>query len=219
MRWRPGSCWAACPSRLVDTAGLRKSFDSIEAEGVRRALARAAEADLAMTVIEAGSPAPGRPRPSDHRQQGRPRGAGPEGALRISAKTGLGMDELRARLAAIARQMTEVERPPAADPSTASRGAAGGGGASGGCGTGRFAGIAGRRPAAGNAGTGADYRVMSGWRTFWTRCFRVSALGNRTGGASCQRGQLVQGFRETKHIWRFTHLVAASDQGDPLDRS
>src|ERR1700722_2457510 len=46
------------PVTLVDTAGLRESSDSIEAEGVRRAIARAAEADLAMTVIEAGAPLP-----------------------------------------------------------------------------------------------------------------------------------------------------------------
>jgi tRNA modification GTPase len=42
------------PVTLVDTAGLRETSDSIEAEGVRRAIARAAEADLAITVIEAG---------------------------------------------------------------------------------------------------------------------------------------------------------------------
>ncbi len=47
------------PVTLVDTAGLRETTDSIEAEGVRRALARAREADLVMTVIEAGSPAAG----------------------------------------------------------------------------------------------------------------------------------------------------------------
>ena len=47
------------PVTLVDTAGVRESSDSIEAEGVRRAIARAAEADLAITVIEAGSLLPG----------------------------------------------------------------------------------------------------------------------------------------------------------------
>src|ERR1700722_13639338 len=47
------------PVTLVDTAGLRETSDDVEAEGVRRALARAAEADLAITVIEAGSLLPG----------------------------------------------------------------------------------------------------------------------------------------------------------------
>jgi tRNA modification GTPase len=100
------------PVTLVDTAGLRETTDSIEAEGVRRALARAQDADLAMTVIEAGSPPPkdaGQLVIANKADLGQP---GPDGALRISAKTGLGMDELRARLAAIARQMTESNGPP-----------------------------------------------------------------------------------------------------------
>ncbi len=43
------------PVTLVDTAGLRESTDAIEAEGVRRALVRAADADLVIVVVEAGS--------------------------------------------------------------------------------------------------------------------------------------------------------------------
>jgi tRNA modification GTPase len=100
------------PVTLVDTAGLREAADSIEAEGVRRAIARAAEADLAITVIEAGSPLSGNQGNlvvANKADLGLP---GPEGALRISAKTGLGMDDLRTRLAAIARQMTESSGPP-----------------------------------------------------------------------------------------------------------
>jgi tRNA modification GTPase len=100
------------PVTLVDTAGLRETTDSIEAEGVRRALARAADADLAMTVIEAGSPAPDDPGQlliANKADLGRP---GPTGALRISAKTGLGMHELRTHMATIARQMTESNGPP-----------------------------------------------------------------------------------------------------------
>jgi tRNA modification GTPase len=42
------------PVTLVDTAGLRETEDSIEAEGVRRALARAQAADLVIVVGEAG---------------------------------------------------------------------------------------------------------------------------------------------------------------------
>jgi tRNA modification GTPase len=39
------------PVTLVDTAGLRDAADAIEAEGVRRALARAAEADVVIEVV------------------------------------------------------------------------------------------------------------------------------------------------------------------------
>ncbi|HEX3575980.1 MAG TPA: GTPase, partial [Rhodopila sp.] len=102
------------PVTLVDTAGLRETTDSIEAEGVRRARARAQDADLAMTVVEAGSPPPDTAGDNhlliaNKSDLGRP---GPDGALRISAKTGQGMDELRARLATTARQMTESSGPP-----------------------------------------------------------------------------------------------------------
>jgi tRNA modification GTPase len=100
------------PVTLVDTAGLRETTDSIEAEGVRRALARAGEADLVMTVVEAGSLLPVGESGllvANKADLGLP---GPDGALRISAKTGLGMDELRVRLAQAARQMTESSGPP-----------------------------------------------------------------------------------------------------------
>jgi tRNA modification GTPase len=100
------------PVTLVDTAGLRETTDSIEAEGVRRALARARDADLAMTVIEAGSPPPDNPGHLLIANKADLGHTGPDGALMISAKTGAGMDELRARLAQAARQMTESNGPP-----------------------------------------------------------------------------------------------------------
>lgn len=44
------------PVWIADTAGLREAADAIESEGVRRALARADEADLRIAVVEAGAP-------------------------------------------------------------------------------------------------------------------------------------------------------------------
>lgn len=41
------------PATLADTAGLRETADEIESEGVRRALARAADADLKIAVVDA----------------------------------------------------------------------------------------------------------------------------------------------------------------------
>src|SRR5579872_3004757 len=46
------------PVTLLDTAGLRETGDAIEAEGVRRAQARAAAADWVIVLHEAGAPAP-----------------------------------------------------------------------------------------------------------------------------------------------------------------
>jgi tRNA modification GTPase len=102
------------PVTLVDTAGLRETTDSIEAEGVRRALARAEDADLVMVVVEAGSPAPaaGSERQMVVANKADIDGAGPDGAVRISAKTGQGMGELRACLASAARRMTESQGAP-----------------------------------------------------------------------------------------------------------
>lgn len=45
---------AGYPVTIADTAGLRESADEIEAEGVKRALARAEHADLKLLVFDAG---------------------------------------------------------------------------------------------------------------------------------------------------------------------
>lgn len=44
------------PLRLVDTAGIRETFDPVEAEGVRRARERLASADLVLLVIDSSQP-------------------------------------------------------------------------------------------------------------------------------------------------------------------
>ncbi len=46
---------AGFPVWIADTAGLREAADAIEAEGVRRALARAEEADLRILAVESGT--------------------------------------------------------------------------------------------------------------------------------------------------------------------
>lgn len=48
------------PVVMVDTAGVRETSDPVEAEGVRRALARAADADLLLWLVEASDPNPPR---------------------------------------------------------------------------------------------------------------------------------------------------------------
>ncbi len=49
---------AGFPVWIADTAGLREAADAIEAEGVRRALKRAEEADLRIAVVEIGHDVP-----------------------------------------------------------------------------------------------------------------------------------------------------------------
>jgi tRNA modification GTPase len=49
---------AGLPVTLLDTAGIRETDDPVEREGVMRARARAASADLVLWVVEAGASAP-----------------------------------------------------------------------------------------------------------------------------------------------------------------
>jgi tRNA modification GTPase len=127
------------PVTLVDTAGLRDTADEIEAEGVRRARARAAAADLVIAVVEAGGDTPP-PLAGGGRGEGAlkqqhlpslpvplPQGEGEillvankidlggtvsPGAIAVSVLTGQGIPILRARLAAAARSLTEGAGPP-----------------------------------------------------------------------------------------------------------
>ena len=105
------------PVTLLDTAGLRDSPDPIEAEGVRRARARAAAADLVIDVFDAQSSsgavmacAAARIPVLNKADLG---GAASGEGLRVSALTGSGLPALRERLASEARRLTDLQGPPA----------------------------------------------------------------------------------------------------------
>lgn len=98
------------PVLLADTAGLRRSLDEIESEGVRRALKRAATADLCLAVLDATRPSE---IPNEIRElpQDRmilvanksdivaaPLALNGRTALSVSARTGAGIPELRERV-------------------------------------------------------------------------------------------------------------------------
>jgi tRNA modification GTPase len=101
---------------LVDTAGLREGGDAIEREGMRRAAAELQRADLAVIVLDAREPEAGRAAVAGaiagvpqrlwlHNKcdllDGTPAGDGD--ALWISARTGVGLEALHARLRALAQ--------------------------------------------------------------------------------------------------------------------
>ena len=99
---------------LVDTAGLRAAGDAIEAEGIRRARAELARADLALVVLDARAADTGRaavaadlaavPRVLWLHNKVDLLPAPPElgaDALAVSARTGAGLDALHRRLLAL----------------------------------------------------------------------------------------------------------------------
>jgi tRNA modification GTPase len=98
------------PLTLVDTAGLREAFDAIEQLGIERTQRELGHADLVLLVEEAGKPAP--PLPGVRSEAQRivvynkldlvPQFKPPAGAVAVSAKTGQGLDELRAAILAAA---------------------------------------------------------------------------------------------------------------------
>ena len=101
---------------LVDTAGLREGGDAIEREGMRRARGELARADLALVVLDARDPAGSLAAVADsivgvpetlvvHNKadllHAHPPAAGADadGPILVSARTGEGLDMLRAALA------------------------------------------------------------------------------------------------------------------------
>lgn len=102
------------PVTLLDTAGLRDTLDPIEAEGVRRARARLADADLALALSDDGVWPEGGP--ATFMLQVRTKsdvaaGSGADG-LAISARTGEGMDALLARLSELVRERAGLSAAP-----------------------------------------------------------------------------------------------------------
>lgn len=91
---------------LIDTAGLRETTDEIESEGIRRARAKAQHADLRLGVVDAKSVDDSRVSPelsegdaillnkSDLAPNQTVPESAPHHTIRISAKTGEGIDDL-----------------------------------------------------------------------------------------------------------------------------
>ena len=105
---------------LSDTAGLRDSDDPIEAEGVRRARARAADADLRLWVRAPGDPegvAAGFARPDDlvvltKADLAVPGPSPDHAAIRLSTTTGQGLVDLHDWIAArLARDLSGTDFP------------------------------------------------------------------------------------------------------------
>ena len=112
---------AGFPVIISDTAGLREAVDAIEAEGVRRALDRADNADLRIGVVDARSDADlldlrGRLKDDDllvlNKLDLAPDSKS-DGAYRLSAKSGQGVDRLEARIEAIVRDRLGAREWPA----------------------------------------------------------------------------------------------------------
>jgi tRNA modification GTPase len=112
------------PVVLMDTAGIRAATGRIEAEGIRRTLARVEDADLVVWLVDATAPVLHLP---PELEQVRKRTlwvlnkidaaaskvAGlPDETMLVSALTTAGLDDLSARLAAIARDRIGLNEAP-----------------------------------------------------------------------------------------------------------
>jgi tRNA modification GTPase len=109
---------AGFPVWIADTAGLREAADAIEAEGIRRALERAEEADLRLGLVEAGAEPPAALtaalRPGDLlvRTKADLGTATPRADVSVSALTGEGMAELATLLSDRVREALGREEAP-----------------------------------------------------------------------------------------------------------
>ncbi|HBH26987.1 MAG TPA: tRNA uridine-5-carboxymethylaminomethyl(34) synthesis GTPase MnmE [Rhodospirillaceae bacterium] len=102
------------PVVLCDTAGLREAACAVEAEGVRRARAAAAAADIVLALVDGTAESVSRETPwTVYTKSDAPGFAAPPGALAISAKTGAGLDALLARLTDAAVDLTGGREAPA----------------------------------------------------------------------------------------------------------
>ncbi|PWE18353.1 tRNA uridine-5-carboxymethylaminomethyl(34) synthesis GTPase MnmE [Marinicauda salina] len=117
---------AGFPVMLADTAGLREAADVVEAEGVRRALARAEEADVRLALVDVSRETPdadylARLRPGDSLILNKtdladaPQIAAPDGVsvFPISAATGSGIAALEAWIDATVRDRLSMRESPA----------------------------------------------------------------------------------------------------------
>lgn len=104
------------PVIVADTAGIRESVDAIESEGVRRALARAETADIALLLVDASDPKPIEGLPPNVGEMldlvvwnkidiGEPR----LGGIRISARTGEGIPELLSKIAELCAKLLKSQ--------------------------------------------------------------------------------------------------------------
>ncbi len=103
------------PVNITDTAGLREAENAIEDEGIRRARAHAAGADL---VLNLAAPGQGFAQPPEGVETLRVAtksdlAPGSASGLAISAQTGAGMAELMGRLSEIAQRLTDTGGSPA----------------------------------------------------------------------------------------------------------
>ncbi len=99
------------PVTLVDTAGLRESDDPVEVEGVARARARAARADLVLQLSDDGMFAGEGLRVWTKADVFGQEAGQRDGEFHVSARTGAGVGELIASLARWAREEVSADEP------------------------------------------------------------------------------------------------------------